>query len=324
MRRHFACLAVLLGVGVAVAHGAGQQTPDTVEAHVAAAKAAAQQNHAGLFTELCAEPVPAAGRGGRGGQPQGPPDPSRWHREPYKVFDNLYFLGMDDVGAWAVTTSDGIIIIDALYDYSVKDEIVDGLKKLGLNPATIKYVIVSHGHGDHSAGAGYLQNEFGARVILSAADWDLLDRTTGNTPKPRRDMVATDGQKLTLGDTTITMYVTPGHTPGTISFLIPVKDGGRPHLVAEWGGTAFNSQRTVDYFTTYANSAARFRSLVERAGADAVISNHSRYDGAGVKIAALKNRKPGDPHPFVIGTDAAKRYAQVAEECARAGLARLR
>ena len=138
MRRHFACLAVLLGVGVAVAHGAGQQRPDTVEAHVAAAKAAAQQNHAGLFTELCAEPVPAAGRGGRGGQPQGPPDPSRWHREPYKVFDNLYFLGMDDVGAWAVTTSDGIIIIDALYDYSVKDEIVDGLKKLGLNPATIK------------------------------------------------------------------------------------------------------------------------------------------------------------------------------------------
>ena len=49
-------------------------------------------------------------------------------------------------------------------------------------------------------------------MLLSAADWDLLDRSAAR--KPARDMVATDGQKLTLGDTTLTMYITPGHTPG--------------------------------------------------------------------------------------------------------------
>ena len=62
----------------------------------------------------------------------------------------------------------------------------------------------------------------------------------GDWPKPKRDMVATDGQRLPLGDTTLTLYVTPGHTLGTISILITVKDGGTPHLVAEWGETGFN------------------------------------------------------------------------------------
>ena len=168
----------------------------------------------------------------------GPPERSRWHAEPVKVFDNLYFVGQTEYSAWAVTTSAGIILIDTIFDYSVEDEVVGGLKKLGLDPAMIKYAIVSHGHFDHSGGAKYLQDHFGTRIILSAADWDLLER--GSPTRPKRDLVATDGQKLTLGDTTLTLYLTPGHTLGTISTLIPVKDGGTPHLVAEWGGTGFN------------------------------------------------------------------------------------
>ena len=77
---------------------------------------------------------------------------------------------------------------------------------------------------------------------LSPADWDVLDRRTNGT-KPNRDMMATDGQKLTLGDTTVTLYITPGHTPGTISTLIPVKDNGAPHLAALWGGVGLNPDR---------------------------------------------------------------------------------
>jgi metallo-beta-lactamase class B len=234
------------------------------------------------------------------------------------VFDNLYWLGQTAYSAWAVTTSDGIIIIDTLFDYSVEDEVVGGLKTLGLNPADIKYVIVSHGHGDHSGGARYLQDHFGAHVILSAADWDLLDRSNGT--KPRRDMIATDGMKLTLGDTTLTLYLTPGHTPGTISTLIPVKDHGESHLVAEWGGTAFNFQQTRDNFGTYANSAEKFRGIVARSGADVVIANHPTFDGTRRKMPALAARKPGDPNPWVVGNDAAQRYVEIAEECAKAGL----
>ena len=136
-------------------------------------------------------------------------------------------------------------------------------------------------------------------------------------------MVVTDGQKLTLGDTTLTLYLTPGHTPGTISTLIPVKDNGRAHLVAEWGGTMFNFARSRDAFDTYIASAERFQGIVARAGADALISNHTIYDGTKTKIPALAQRKPGDPHPYVIGADAVKRYLTVASECAHAAQAAL-
>jgi metallo-beta-lactamase class B len=312
-------LTVALGLATAAVFAQSAQ----VDQHVAAAKAAARDDHGALFTSLCsAEPTgPGTGRRGATGQRQdAPPARDAWHAEPVKVFDNLYFVGMKDVSAWALTTSAGIIVIDALYDYSVDDEVEEGLKKVGLDPADIKYVIVSHGHGDHSAGAKYLQDRHKARVLLSGADWDLLDR--GRGARPARDMVATDGQKLTLGDTTITLYLTPGHTPGTLSYLIPVKDKGRPHLVAEWGGTAFNFPRTAENFRSYAASAERFGDIAAKAGADAIISNHSDYDGSKQKLPALAARRPNAPHPYVVGTDAVKRYMRVAGECAKAWIER--
>jgi metallo-beta-lactamase class B len=147
-------------------------------------------------------------------------------------------------------------------------------------------------------------------------------------------MVAVDGQRLTLGDTTLTFYLTPGHTLGTISTLIPVNDEGKPHLVAEWGGTAFNwltnrrgyiTPEHPDrfWFETYSASAERFRKIVADSGADVLISNHTIYDGSKKKLPAVANRKPGDPNPYVIGNDSVQRYLIVADECAKAGLARL-
>ena len=322
MKSYAIGLLLLLGLAVGLGcAGVVDQPADNVQTHIAAAKAAAGQEHKGLFDRVCTFETeqPAAS------QSKGPPDRSKWHAEPVKVFDNLYFVGQTEYSAWAVTTSDGIIVVDALWDYSVEDEVVNGLKKLGLDPAKIKYVLVSHGHIDHAGGAKLLQERFGARVILSAADWDLLDRNKQSWPKPKRDMVATDGQRLTLGDTTLTLYLTPGHTPGTISTLIPVKDSGKPHLVAEWGGTAFNFTITPDkprkyWFETYINSAERFRDVVAKAGADVLIANHTNFDGSKTKLPALAKRKPGDPHPYVIGNESIKRYLTVAQECAKAGL----
>jgi metallo-beta-lactamase class B len=189
---------------------AGQgETPDT---HIAAAKTAAGSDWTGLFARTCGSlnaAPPAAGARGAGGA-QATLARGNWHAEPVKVFDNLYFVGQSEYSAWAVTTSEGIILVDTIYDYSVEDEVVGGFRKLGLDPAKIKYAIVSHGHGDHSGGALYLQEHFGTHIILSDEDWKLLDRSNGTRPK--KDMVATDGQKLTLGDTTLPMYLTPGHT----------------------------------------------------------------------------------------------------------------
>ncbi len=328
-------ISLLVAASLTFAAGGviGQLPVGTVQSHVAAAKAAAGQEHLGLFNTVCAEPAPPAAAPQT--QAPGPPDRSQWHAEPVKVFDNLYFVGQTEYSAWAVTTSDGIIIIDTIWDYSVENEIVGGLTKLGLDPRKIKYAIVSHGHIDHAGGAKYLQDHFGTRIILAAADWDLLDHTTGAWPKPKRDIVATDGQRLTLGDTTLTLYLTPGHTLGTISTLIPVKDGGKPHLAAEWGGTAFNWLRNRAvyitperpdrfWFETYSTSAERFRDIVAKAGADIIISNHTIFDGSKTKLPTVQERKPGDPNPYVIGKESVQRYLTVADECAKAGLLRLK
>jgi len=308
-----------------------------VDAHVAAAKSAAGSDFAGVFNRICTEAVPSAGRGdaagrGRGAaaRPPGPPARETWHAEPVKVFDNLYFLGQTEYSVWAVKTSEGLILIDSIFDYSVDDEVVGGLKKMGMDPASIRFVIISHGHGDHSGGAKYLQDRFNARVLLAAEDWDLLDRSNGT--KPKRDIVATDGQKLTLGDTTITIYKTPGHTLGTLSTVIPVKDNGTPHVAVSWGGTAFNwmagpaayitPERPVAFwFETYSASARRFKEIAAKAGADVLISNHTIFDGSKTKIPALEKRKPGDPNPYVIGKEGVQRYLTVVDECAQAGLA---
>jgi metallo-beta-lactamase class B len=309
-----------------------QATRDSVDAHVAAAKAAAGKDHTEVFNNLCSAPAPTPAQPTQPsparGRAQGPPPQSAWHVDPAKVFDNLYYLGQSEYSAWAVTTSDGIIVIDTLFDYSVEDEIVGGLTKLGLDPKNIKYVVVSHAHVDHIGGAKLLQDRYSAHVLMSAADWDLTARSTASWPKPRRDMVVSDGQKLTLGDTTLTFYLTPGHTPGTISTLIPVRDQGRPHIAAEWGGTGFNFTITPDkprryWFETYANSADHFRDAVKRSGADVLIANHPNQDGAKAKLAALATRKPGDPNPYVIGNDSVTRYVTMVGECARAGLLRL-
>lgn len=297
--------------------------------HVDAARAAAGSDHMGVFQPVCDgalalanPPAPRGGGPGRGrqGGPPAPPARESWYAEPAKVFDNLYYVGMSEFSAWAVTTSQGIILLDAIFDYSIEAEVDEGLRKLGLNPADIKYVIVSHGHLDHAGGAKYIQDKYGARLVMSAADYDLLDQQNAAW-KPKRDMVATDGQKLTLGDTTLTLHLTPGHTEGTISTLIPVRDGGRTHLAAAWGGTLFNFGRNRPRLVAYAQSADRFRDIVTRAGADIILSNHTQYDGSKVKLPAVKVRKPGERHPYVVGNDVVRRYLTVVNECAQAAVA---
>ncbi|MEQ1730459.1 MAG: MBL fold metallo-hydrolase [Vicinamibacterales bacterium] len=332
---HALGLAAMMALPAAAKVTAAQaQTPPATtlaDAHIATAKAAAQKDFTDLFDTTCGLVRPASLFSTAAAPPSVATDRATWHAEPVKVFDNLYFVGQSEFSAWAITTSQGIIVMDAIFDYSVDDEVVGGLTKLGLDPKQIKYVVVSHAHGDHVGGAKKLQ-DLGAKIVMSAADWELLEKATVNFPKPKRDMVVKDGDKLTLGDTTLTMYVTAGHTLGTLSTIFPVKDRGVTHMAAYWGGTAFNWVRgpanyiTKDrpagfWFDTYAKSAQHFRELASRASVDVLISNHTKYDQTPAKTAALATRGPRAIHPYVIGTAAVQRFLNVAEECARAGLA---
>jgi metallo-beta-lactamase class B len=319
---------------------------DASEAHLAAAKAAAGNDFQNLFEFQCNGPGPqragaAAAKGGPGpgkggggggagkgaakgagggaakGGGRGTPDRATWYRDPVKVADNLYFFGQSEYAAWAITTSQGIILIDTLFDYSVEAEVAEGMKKVGLDPAQIKYAIVTHPHPDHDGGAKFLQDTYGTKVFLSPADWAVLDARTNGT-KPKRDQEASDGQKLTLGDTTITLYITPGHTPGTLSVVFPVKDNGVTHTAALWGGVGLNADRaTVE---TYIKSAQRFSGIAKQAGADIIFSNHTDWDGSKVNLPLLAKRTPGSPNPYVVGNAKVLNFLKVAEECATSRL----
>jgi len=256
--------------------------------------------------------------------PSASPDRPGWYAEPRRVFDNLFWVGQTRYTAWAVTTPEGIVVIDPLFEYSVEAAIEDGLTRLGLDPGDIRYVIVSHGHRDHVGGARYLQDAFGARVIMAPEDWDLVEASGGEWPKPVRDIEATEGYRLELGGTVLTLHGTPGHTPGTISTIFPVQDGDETHMAALWGGTAFNFMGDDDedrWFREYISSAERFADIARSAGVDVLLSNHPQYDGSTTKLPALASRAPDAPHPYVIGAESVDRYLTVAAECARAGIA---
>ena len=321
-------MKIALGVLLFAATLPAQDKNDTPDAHIARAKAAAGNDFQNLFEFQCNGPGPgprtstagaAGGRGGpgagRGPRPAGPPDRSTWHAEPVKVFDNLYFFGQTEYAVWAITTSEGIIFLDTIFDYSVEDEVVGGMKKLGLDPATIKYAIVSHAHPDHDGGARFLQEHYGTRVVMSPADWDVLDKRTNGT-KPKRDIEATDGQKLTLGETTVTLYITPGHTPGTISTLFPVKDKEMPHLAALWGGVGLNQD--PESVRTYIRSAQRFSEIVKQARADIILANHTDWDRSKINLPMLAEGAPSGPNPYIVGNARALNFLKVAEECATA------
>jgi len=327
-------MRLLLGSILAVATLAAQSTnsdaKDSADPHIAAAKAAAGDDFQNLFQFQCYGPGPggpraaagaAAPRGPTSGQrppgPPSPPDRSTWYAEPVKVFDNLYFFGQSEYSVWAIKTSQGIIVLDTIFDYSVEEEVAVGMKKMGLDPANIKYAVVSHAHPDHDGGARFLQEHYGTRVIMSPADWDVLDKRTIGT-KPKRDIEATDGQKLTLGDTTLTLYITPGHKPGTISTIFPVKDNGTPHLAALWGGVGLNPDR--ERIQLYIQSAQRFSGIVKQAGADIIFTNHTDWDRSKINLPMLAKRTPGSPNPYIVGNAKALNFLKVAEECATARL----
>ena len=334
----------LVSLAVFLSALAAGQSADTGTSHKAAATALLNSNNTGaarlacpaaIFPEPVANPpgggpagragTPADGRGaGRGAPGRGAPGrgatPPRenWYAEGGQVFDNLYMLTTKMNSAWAVKTSAGVILIDTLFGYAAQDEIVDGMKKLGLDPADIKYIVISHAHGDHDGAVKFLQDTYNPHVILAPKDWELAARQA--TPYTH-DMDATDGQKLTLGDTTITIYITPGHTGGTLSFLVPVKDRGVPHLAMEWGGTALSRNTSKEMLQSYISNAGRLLDIADGAGADVIIGNHTEYNDALTRLEQTKARKPGDPNPWVVGKPEVRKYLTVVQECAKSWLA---
>lgn len=243
--------------------------------------------------------------------------------EPGQAFDNLYYVGSAWVSAWVLKSSQGLILIDALNNTKEATELIEGgMRRLGLDPAQIRYVLVTHGHGDHYGGAQMMADRYKARVVASEIDWKMMETQLEFDSKmwdrpPKRDIAVHDGESLTLGDVTVRFMITPGHTLGTVTPVFDVRDGTRMHKAMIWGGTSFNFGRDMNRLDGYIAQTERMRVLSAQWGIDVPLSNHPGYDGTVAKLKARAKAAPG-ANPFVSGQAVVDRAMRVLNTCARA------
>lgn len=191
---------------------------------------------------------------------------------PIKMFDDLYYVGIDYVSAYVVKTSAGLIMVDTLYDKWV-DHGIEAIRELGLDPKDIKYIVVTHGHNDHFGGAKAVQTLSGARVMMTEEDWKLMERSAARNPDSvvSRDIVIKDGDTLKLGETIFKFYITPGHTPGVASMEFPVHDGGKQYKAFLFGGHNVTSNQ-IPAFEMMITSVKRLMSTLS--GVDVNLTSH--------------------------------------------------
>lgn len=256
--------------------------------------------------------VATAAQGGRGARPEGiirgadQPNQNPWNakgpwgktersapisaqkKAPFKIFDNVHYIGLQTVSVFLVNTSAGLVMIDAGYAETA-DWIAENVRTAGFDPADVEYIFVTHAHPDHVGGAARLKQVTGARVGLSAEDWD--------TVKMPRDLILKDNDAITVGDTTFKFYFTPGHTVGSTSIEFPVRDGGRTYRALTPGGLGLHY--APQWGPTFKKSMLRLKAL---GPVDVLLGNHPFLGPRDLEEieAQLKQRRGGE-HPAVIG-----------------------
>lgn len=231
--------------------------------------------------------------------------------KPTKVFDNVYCIGSVSVVAWVIETSDGLILIDSMWDDRDAKLIEEGIKGFGLDPKDLKYIILSHGHGDHYGGANYLRNKYAAKVVLTKTDTDLMyNLNTGanspRSPKTKVDIYSKDKDVIKLGDTSITILETPGHTAGCSSFIFPVKYKGKEYTAVLWGGTGLPKEKEL--LAKYKESAEYFKKEALSKNALVSLTAHLFADNGYANLEKVANLKEGEANPFIMTKAQMEKY----------------
>jgi metallo-beta-lactamase class B len=230
---------------------------------------------------------------------------------PSQLFDNFYYVGRTDVGAWVLKTSDGLVLFDTLNNPDeAANIVVPGMRKLGLDPDQIKLVVLTHSHNDHSGGMPYFRAK-GVRVMVSEADWGPLR----GAPSP--ESIIHDGQVVKFGDTSITFLLIPGHTPGTIAAVFPVFDHGQRHVALLAGG--IGPPGNVDAHRTSIGSIAHLSAVAKQAGVDVFVDPHEAIidTTAWGYIMHPEERKPNQ-NDLIIGVDRFQRFTGMLSTCMQA------
>jgi len=274
--------------------------------------------------EGCPSPAIGAAFNDFGKAGRMPPALGRWLGDldaqriaPFKAFDDAWFVGVCWVSAWLLPTPQGHFLIDTLHEPHAA-ELLDNIRKAGFDPQDIRYVLITHGHFDHAAGAARLKKVLkNARFVMTESGWaEAIASASASAGTPGawemipRDIVGKDGDAWTLGGRTVTLLETPGHTLGTASYVYDVHDGSRAYRALTLGGLGLNAIQNARQVELYIASVERLDRMTSATTQpiEVHLTTHPFATGLMEERAALAARKPGDPHPLV---DAAALRAQL-------------
>jgi metallo-beta-lactamase class B len=215
---------------------------------------------------------------------------------PHKIIGNVYYVGTESLSSFLVTTPQGHILIDSIFERNIPT-IQDSVQKLGFKFEDIKILLGSHAHGDHQEGDGLVTKLTGARAMAMAEDIPLLQamRSPGGVPRPMYEVLH-DGSQVKLGNVTLTAHHTPGHTPGCTTWTMQVQDGGRSYDVLIIGSVGVNpGTNLVGNPQLVAQYRESFKFL-HSAHVDVPLGSHPAMYNMTEKYAKLK---PGGPNPFI-------------------------
>src|ERR1700744_4766582 len=226
--------------------------------------------------------------------------------EPFDLIGNIYYVGTDGIAVYIIKTSQGLILMDSALPQST-GMIKDNIAQLGFQLADVKYILNAHAHFDHPGVFAELKKETGAQLVAGERDKPLLEggyypgdekNKDLSFPPVKVDRAVKEGDKVTLGDTTLTAHSTPGHTPGCTSWEMTVKDGSQDRDVLFFCSGTVALNRLVGQ-PTYPGIADDYRSTFAKAKAmhpDVLLGPHPEVYGMQDKRAQMKE---GAPNPFV-------------------------
>ncbi len=226
--------------------------------------------------------------------------------EPFRLIGNISYVGTEGIAVYVIQTSQGLILLDTAMPQST-GLIKESMGKLGFKVADIKYILNSHAHLDHTGGFAELKKESGAQLVAGERDRPLLeggyypgDEKNEDLafPPVKVDRGVKEGDKVTLGDVTLTAHATPGHSPGCTSWEMTVKDGDKERNVLFFCSGTVALNRLVGH-PTYPGIVDDYRATYAKAKAmnpDVLLGPHPEVYGMAAKRAQMKD---GTPNPFV-------------------------
>ncbi len=223
------------------------------------------------------------------------------HREipGFKIAGNLYYAGTADLAVYLIATPQGNILINTDYRQDLP-AVKKSIAGLGFKYGDTKILLISHAHGDHDEATAVIQKETGAKLMVMDADVESEQSTAQGRPGAHVDRVLHDGDTVTLGGSTLTAHLTPGHTKGCTTWTMQVRDGARTLNAVIVGSPNVNPGYILVGNKTYpqiADDYVKTFQVLNSLPCDLFLGAHGAYFGMLAKLD--KGKADPSMNPFI-------------------------